>query len=175
MFGQRERLKERIEAIAGRFREKGATSPERAMTTQELGLPPRFEVAMKRRLGMTGIFVEVGGRYYMSEERLRELEQRQQGAGAAYGGKHGVWGNMLVLRIVRIVLGVSILSLALVNLLLGRSTPLWIVIVGLIASWICVSVFQIYYLARARRQIGLGQPPGLSNRQFSLAPGIPNR
>jgi hypothetical protein len=34
---------------------------------------------MKRRLGQMGIFVEVGGRYYLSEERLGEFEQRRQG------------------------------------------------------------------------------------------------
>ncbi|HVB95847.1 MAG TPA: hypothetical protein VND41_04515 [Nitrososphaerales archaeon] len=60
-----------IQGIIARFREKGATSPEKAMTSQELGLPPRFEEAMKRRLGATGVFVDVGGKYYLDEAKLK--------------------------------------------------------------------------------------------------------
>ena len=52
----------RLERLVARFREKGATSAEKAMTAEELGLPPRFEDAMKRRLGATGIFVGTGGK-----------------------------------------------------------------------------------------------------------------
>jgi hypothetical protein len=64
---------QRIQEIATRFREKGATSPAIAMTIHEPEPPPRFETAMKRRLGATGIFVEVPGRYYLDEARLQEL------------------------------------------------------------------------------------------------------
>lgn len=57
------------------------------MTLQELGLPPRFEEAMHRRLGQSGIFVEVNGKYYLNEERLRQLrEQRAKGGSASAGG-----------------------------------------------------------------------------------------
>jgi glycine/serine hydroxymethyltransferase len=39
-----------------------------------------FKEAMQRRLGRSGIFVEVNGKYYLNEERLKELrEQRAQG------------------------------------------------------------------------------------------------
>ena len=70
-----------------KFREKGATSPEKALTIQELGLPPRFEEAMHRRLGQTGIFVEVNGKYYLNEERLRQIrEQRARTGGSGSGG-----------------------------------------------------------------------------------------
>jgi len=65
-----------IEAV---FRTKGATSPEKAMTAQELGLPPRFEEAMRRRLGATGIFVEVRGKYYLDEARLKQVEEMRGG------------------------------------------------------------------------------------------------
>jgi hypothetical protein len=57
-FGRREEIRKRITEVAGKLREKGAISPEKAMTIQELGLPPRFEDAMHRRLGRSGIFVE---------------------------------------------------------------------------------------------------------------------
>jgi hypothetical protein len=52
------------------------------MTAQELGLPPRFEEAMHRRLGRTGIFVEVSGKYYLSEERLKEVQDRLSSRGS---------------------------------------------------------------------------------------------
>ena len=49
-------------------------SPEKAMTAEELGLPKEFKERMKRRLGQLGIFVEVDGKYYLSEERLKEVK-----------------------------------------------------------------------------------------------------
>jgi hypothetical protein len=55
-------VRRRIQQIVATFREKGATSPEKSITAQELGLPPRFEQAMRRRLGSTGIFVDIGGK-----------------------------------------------------------------------------------------------------------------
>lgn len=76
MFRRREQVRERLLAIVQKFREKGAVSPDKAMTPQELGLPPRFEEAMKRRLGKTGIFVEVNGKYYLSEERLKQFKEQ---------------------------------------------------------------------------------------------------
>jgi hypothetical protein len=157
MFRQPGQWRERIRAIAQRFREKGATTPDKAMTAQELGLPQRFEDAMKRRLGQTGIFVDVGGRYYLNEERLREFEQRRQGGWAAYGGMSSARRNMFAVRIIRMILGILILSLVLVNYLFGRSTLLWIAIVILIVVWICISVLQIYYIANVRRRGRFGE------------------
>jgi len=61
LFRQRQEVVKRLNEVIGKFRQKGATSPEKAMTTQELGLPARFEEAMHRRLGRLGIFVEVNG------------------------------------------------------------------------------------------------------------------
>jgi hypothetical protein len=51
MFKRQGGARERIQRIVEQFRAKGATSPEKAMTATELGLPPRFEEAMDRRLG----------------------------------------------------------------------------------------------------------------------------
>jgi heat shock protein HspQ len=31
---------------------------------------------MKRRLGQLGVFVEVDGKYYLSEERLKEVKDK---------------------------------------------------------------------------------------------------
>jgi hypothetical protein len=76
MFRRREEIRKRISELIAKFREKGALSPEKAMTPEELGLPPRFKEAMQRRLGRTGIFVEVNGKYYLSEQRLKEVQER---------------------------------------------------------------------------------------------------
>lgn len=76
MFRRREEIRERLLQIIEEFRKKGAVGPDKAITAQELGLPPRFEEAMKRRLGRLGVFVEVDGKYYLSEERLKEVKER---------------------------------------------------------------------------------------------------
>jgi predicted phage tail protein len=70
-----EEIRRRITEVVEKFREKGALSPEKALTAQELGLPPQFERAMHRRLGQLRIFVEVNGKYYLDEERLRQVQE----------------------------------------------------------------------------------------------------
>jgi hypothetical protein len=89
MFGDREEMRRRLQAVIERFRQKGATSPEKAITIQELGLPPRFEEAMHRRLGQLGIFVEVNGKYYLNEERLKQVQEQRVKAGSGSGGGSG--------------------------------------------------------------------------------------
>lgn len=76
MFRRRDEIRGRLREVVKKFREKGAVSQEKAMTPEELGLPPRFQTAMKRRLGQLGVFVEVNGKYYLSEERLKEVKER---------------------------------------------------------------------------------------------------
>ena len=76
MFRRREEIRQQLTEVIAKFKEKGATSAEKAMAPQELGLPPRFEEAMHRRLGRSGIFVEVNGKYYLLEQRLKEVQDR---------------------------------------------------------------------------------------------------
>ncbi|MGA2385287.1 MAG: hypothetical protein ABSG33_02000 [Candidatus Bathyarchaeia archaeon] len=76
MFRNREEIRKQITALIAKFKEKGAISPEKAMSAEELGLPPRFKEAMQRRLGRSGIFIEVNGKYYLSEQRLKEVQER---------------------------------------------------------------------------------------------------
>lgn len=66
----------RFAEVIKKFRDKGAVSADKAMSAQELGLPPRFEEAMHRRLGQTGVIVEANGKYYLSEERLKEFKDK---------------------------------------------------------------------------------------------------
>jgi hypothetical protein len=152
MFGGPDQRWQRIDAIAQKFREKGATSPSTAMTALDLGLPPRFEQRMQRRLGRTGIFVGVGGgRYYLNETRLTEVMQGQ-GSTRQYRSVRRTRGSILSLRIARMVIGVLILSLFLLNLLYGRIYDLWIVVAVLVVIWIGLSIYQIYYLSRLRSE-----------------------
>jgi len=76
MFRRREEIRKQLTEIILKFKEKGAVSPEKALSAEELGLPPRFQEAMQRRLGRTGIFIEVYGKYYLSEERLKEVQEK---------------------------------------------------------------------------------------------------
>ncbi len=92
MFRGREEIRRRLSEVVQRFREKGAISPEKAMTVQELGLPPRFEQAMHRRLGQLGIFVESNGKYYLDEERLRQVQEQRRKAGSG-DNRDGAWSR----------------------------------------------------------------------------------
>jgi hypothetical protein len=69
-------FRQRLLALVEKFRQKGATSPDTAQTAEELGLPPTFSQMMQRRLGQSGVFVEVNGKYYLSEERFKEFQAR---------------------------------------------------------------------------------------------------
>jgi hypothetical protein len=106
MFRGQEERRRRLQEIIERFRQKGATRPEKAMTLQELGLPPRFEEAMHRRLGQSGIFVETNGKYYLNEERLKQIQEQHAKAGSGRGGGSGLGrtGSPTWSRIVGILL-----------------------------------------------------------------------
>jgi hypothetical protein len=148
MSGQQGQWWQWVQYLVQRFREKGATGPDKAMTAQELGLHERFEQAMKRRLGQTGIFVEVGGKYYLNEEGLRSFEHgRQAGGNRGMGGQRR---SAFGLRILRMILGMSIILLILVNFFEGRSLDIWYLIVVLAIAWICVTVVQIFSMTRNR-------------------------
>ena len=76
MFRRRAEIRKHLLDTIEKFRQKGALSPEKAMTAEELGLPAEFKERMKRRLGQLGVFVEVNGKYYLSEERLKEVKNK---------------------------------------------------------------------------------------------------
>ncbi len=143
-----------IQEIVAKFKERGATSPEKALTAQELGLGPRFEEAMKRRLGASGIFVEVGGKYYLDEAKLQQVQQqRAAGRGGGTGG-WGFGGRMFAIRMIRMVIGLSVVVLALSNILVVRSGYVSLAVVGLLILWIVLTVAQMVYISRARRRWG---------------------
>jgi hypothetical protein len=168
MFREPGRFRERILSIAQKFREKGATSADRAMTSQELALPPRFDEAMKRRLGHTGIFVDVGGgKYYLNEARLKEFQSRPQGMGTQQPMMyHRRRTSMIALRIARLVLAVIIFALVLFNFFYERSLFLWFTILALIILWFVITIFQIVFRAGVRRRRMMRQPPDYSENNF---------
>ncbi len=152
MFRQRGQLRERLNEIVQVFRQKGATSPEKAMTAQELGLPPRFEEAMHRRLGGLGIFVEVNGKYYLSEERLKQIQERRgTGGGGWGGGGFGGRSSMMSLRIARMATAALFVLLMLVNLFVF-SWELRIVAALVAVTWIALTVAIMAYMSRIRRR-----------------------
>ena len=74
MFPRRAELKKKFHEMVNRFHQKEATSPDTAKSAKELGLPSEFEWLMKGPLGRLGVFVEVDDKYYVSEERAKEVE-----------------------------------------------------------------------------------------------------
>ena len=60
-----------------KFRTKEVINPEKAMTAKDLGLPERFEEAMKRHLGELGSFAQIDGKYYLDEKELGELKKNE--------------------------------------------------------------------------------------------------
>ena len=64
----------RMRQIIRTFQEKGAISPETALTADELGLSRLFVRIMKRRQGKTRVFIEVNGKYYLNQKALEEMK-----------------------------------------------------------------------------------------------------
>jgi ATP-binding cassette subfamily B protein len=66
----------RIMEIVETFRKNGATSPETAMTPEEMGIPPIFRVMLQGQMAKSGIFLEQNGKYYISEDRVNMMQKR---------------------------------------------------------------------------------------------------
>jgi hypothetical protein len=148
MFERREEIEKWFYEVVERFRQKGAVSPDKAMTVQELCLPPRFEVAMKRRLGRLGVFVEVNGKFYLSEERLKQIEELRSARGSAWApGK-----RILTLRTVQMVAVILFVTFLLVSLFV-QSWELRVISSLFLVVWLVISILQIYYLSRFRKRM----------------------
>jgi YVTN family beta-propeller protein len=61
---------EKIQEIIQKFREKGAISPQTALTAKELGLSRITVRIMERRREKAKMFVEVNGKYYLDQNAL---------------------------------------------------------------------------------------------------------
>ena len=76
MFGRLAEIKEIFLNEVEKFRQKGAVTPEKAMSIEELGLSPKFKTFLRRSPRLLGVFVKVDNKYYLSEERLKEIEKQ---------------------------------------------------------------------------------------------------
>lgn len=146
MFSEHENVQKWLLEIIAKFREKGAINPERAMSAEELGVPPVFKEAMKRRLGRLGIFVEVYGKYYLSEERLKQIEKMLSTRGKMLSMRRKV----ATLRLMQLVVVVIFVSLFAANLFI-KSWELRVMSFGLLVVWLIIAMLQIYYLMKIRK------------------------
>ena len=138
---------ERLRKVIDAFRQNGATTPDTAMTLETLGLPPRFEGLLRRQLGRLGLFIEVDGKYYLSEARLKALEAQR----AARRTAHDARKTLLTLRIVRALIGILVVTLLLVNVFVHR-LELRLVSSGLLVALLGISLLQLYHLTRLRNR-----------------------
>jgi DNA-binding PadR family transcriptional regulator len=76
MFGRFAELKEMVLREVEKFRQKGALTPETAMSIEDLGLSPKFRMFLRGSPRLLGVFVKVDNKYYLSEERLKEIEKQ---------------------------------------------------------------------------------------------------
>jgi len=147
VFRRREEIRKWLYEVVEKFRQKGATSPDKAMTAEELGLPPIFKEAMKRRLGRLGIFVEVNGKYYLSEERLKQMEEIQ----AKRSETWKIGKRIVTLRLAQLVTLALFVTLLLLNLII-QSWELRIASTFLLVVWLIMAILQIYYILHARKK-----------------------
>lgn len=63
-------MEQRLDGLLSVFREKGATNPEKALTAEELGLPGIAKFFLRSRMGPDLPFIEVDGKFYLSEEKV---------------------------------------------------------------------------------------------------------
>jgi hypothetical protein len=147
MFARREEVRKWLLEVIEKFREKGAVSPDKAMIPEELGLSPSFTEAMKRRLGRSGIFVEVNGKYYLLEERLKQVEEWRSGREASRGFRK----KMVTLRVVQMTAIIIFVTLLLINLFV-QSWELRVISSLFLLVWLAISIMLLYYMLRTRRQ-----------------------
>jgi len=76
MFARHAEIRETLPKVIEKFCQRGAVSPDKAISIDELGLPPRFKKLVEGCLGRLGIFVEVDGKYYLSEEQLKKVKEQ---------------------------------------------------------------------------------------------------
>jgi membrane protein YdbS with pleckstrin-like domain len=100
-------------------------------------------VLLRRQLGRLGLFLEVNGKNYLSETRLKQLEAQP----AARQTANETRKTRLTLRIVRALISILVVTLLLVNFFVHR-LELRLVPSGLLVAVLGVSLLQLYPLTR---------------------------
>jgi len=75
-LGQQGTRADRFRRLVSAFQQKGATSPEKALTVEQLGLSHQFEDFMEKREGQTRVFKEINGKYYLDKEALEQMRKQ---------------------------------------------------------------------------------------------------
>jgi DNA-binding PadR family transcriptional regulator len=83
VFDRHSKALEAFHRVVRTFRQKGALSPEKAMSLEDLGLQ-HVEDVIKRAPRFLGVFVEVNGKHYLSEEALQEAREQHRDAQRRY-------------------------------------------------------------------------------------------
>ncbi|MDG6221766.1 MAG: PadR family transcriptional regulator [Candidatus Bathyarchaeota archaeon] len=69
-------LKKMLDMEIEKFRKKGATSPQKAMSLDDLELSVKFRQFINHSPRLFGVFVKVDDKYYLSEEKLLKIEEQ---------------------------------------------------------------------------------------------------
>jgi hypothetical protein len=167
LFRRSKGLRELLVEIVQKFRQKGAFSPETAMTAEELGLPPRFEETMQRRLGRSGIFVEVDGKYYLSEERLKQIQEQLVKAGYGSRGDSNwsradlpTWFRVLVIWLM-LPIGIIIALVLFYFVASGGGFFPGEMLIGLVVICLGLAVARLFFWRLRRRDWRSAQDVGL--------------
>jgi hypothetical protein len=145
---EKAKIREKILNIAEIFRQKGAISPQKAMTLEDLNLPPRFKYLMSGPMGKLDIFKEIKGKYYISEEKLTPIEKQHNLSDSTSYSRQ----RLFSLKITRITTIVLLITLLLVNL----STNIYeIKLLSLIflVVLIVITFLRLYYLTKIKKKI----------------------
>jgi membrane protein YdbS with pleckstrin-like domain len=102
---------------------------------------------MKRRLGRLGVFVEVDGKHYLSEERLKEIQEQR----LAEGEMRNARKRIMTLRLVQLITVIIAIAVLLANLFV-KSPELRTVSAVFLVVWVLIMMLQVYYLSRIRRR-----------------------
>jgi ABC-type multidrug transport system fused ATPase/permease subunit len=100
--------------------------------------------------------VEVNGKYYLSEERLKQIEEMRSARGEAWNPRK----KIMTLRLVQLAIVIFLVTLFLVNLFV-QSWELRVVSAIFLVVLLLMIMLRIYYLSRARK--------GFSSQQISEA------
>jgi hypothetical protein len=141
-------IREKILNIAEIFRQKGAISPEKAMTLEDLNLPPTFKSLMSGPMGKLNIFIEIKDKYYISEERLKPIEKQH----IIIGSTRYFRQKLLRLKITRIITVVLLITLLLVNLSTNIIEIKLLSIIFLVFL-VIISFLRLYSLTKTVKKI----------------------
>lgn len=156
MFGNRATFKERLLQIIQLFRQKDATNPDKALTIKELGLTQQFKELMKGKLGKSGIFVESNGKYYLSEDKLKEVQERISTERTIYGyseeyGQRGIQ-KIYLLRVISAISVTVLLAIIIVNIFL-QIFELKVLSFVLFIFLFFLYMIRIFYMVKLRKSL----------------------